>query len=78
MATIKIVTVIDAPIEICFDLARDIDFHVRSMAETGERAVAGSFGSANRSRGKPATLASCNDLPPGLQRSTGRNTSGTR
>jgi hypothetical protein len=41
MATIKIVTVIDAPIEICFDLARDIDFHVRSMAETGERAVAG-------------------------------------
>src|SRR6476620_8952059 len=41
VARFKIVTVIAAPIEVCFDLARDIDFHVRSMSKTGERAVAG-------------------------------------
>jgi ligand-binding SRPBCC domain-containing protein len=41
MATIRIVTPINAPIEVCFDLARDIDFHTRSLADTGERAVAG-------------------------------------
>lgn len=41
MAAFRIVTTIDAPIEVCFDLARDIDFHVRTMAATGERAVAG-------------------------------------
>ena len=41
MATFRIVTVIAAPREVCFDLARDIDFHVRSLADTGERAVAG-------------------------------------
>lgn len=41
MATFRIVTEIAAPIEVCFDLARDIDFHVRSFAATGERAVAG-------------------------------------
>ena len=32
---------IAAPIDRCFDLARDIDFHTRSLAGTGERAVAG-------------------------------------
>jgi ligand-binding SRPBCC domain-containing protein len=41
MAVIRIVTVIAAPIEQCFDLARDIDFHTRSLAGTGERAVGG-------------------------------------
>src|SRR5436305_8542547 len=41
MATFRIVTTIDAPIEVCFDLARDIDFHTRSLEGTGERAVAG-------------------------------------
>lgn len=41
MAVIHIVTAIAAPIERCFDLARDIDFHARTMAHTGERAVAG-------------------------------------
>ena len=41
MARIKIVTLIDAPLEACFDLSRDIDFHVKSMSETGERAIAG-------------------------------------
>jgi len=32
---------ISAPIERCFDLARDIDFHTLSLEATGERAVAG-------------------------------------
>lgn len=41
MAAFRIVTTIAAPIEVCFDLARDIDFHTRSLGETGERAVAG-------------------------------------
>jgi ligand-binding SRPBCC domain-containing protein len=41
MAVIRIVTTIAAPIDLCFDLARDIDFHTRSLAGTGERAVAG-------------------------------------
>lgn len=41
MASIRIVTVIEAPIEVCFDLARDIDFHTESLGHTGERAVAG-------------------------------------
>jgi len=41
MAQFRIVTVIAAPPALCFDLARDIDFHVRSLADTGERAVAG-------------------------------------
>ena len=41
MAAFRIVTVIAAPIGVCFDLARDIDFHTRSMEATGEKAVAG-------------------------------------
>jgi ligand-binding SRPBCC domain-containing protein len=41
VASFRIVTEIAAPIEVCFDLARDIDFHTRSLGETGERAVAG-------------------------------------
>src|SRR6516165_1824980 len=41
MAVIRIVTMIAAPIDRCFDLAGDIDFHTRSLAGTGERAVAG-------------------------------------
>jgi len=38
---IHVETEIGAPIERVFDLARDIDFHQRSMAHTGERAIAG-------------------------------------
>ena len=38
---IHLETHIAAPIERVFDLARDIDLHARSMAATGERAVAG-------------------------------------
>ena len=41
VAKFRIVTQIAAPIEVCFDLARDIDFHTRSLGDTGERAVAG-------------------------------------
>jgi ligand-binding SRPBCC domain-containing protein len=38
---IHLETRIDAPIERVFDLARDIDLHARSMAATGEEAIAG-------------------------------------
>ena len=41
MARIRSVTMIDAPKELCFDLARDIDFHTETLAHTGEIAVAG-------------------------------------
>ena len=41
MAMIHVETTITAPIERCFDLARDIDFHVKSVASTNERAIAG-------------------------------------
>src|SRR5690242_11005121 len=34
-------TLINAPIERCFDLARSIDFHLQSAESTGERAIAG-------------------------------------
>jgi len=41
MAIVRLETTITAPIGRCFDLARDIDFHVSSLASTGERAIAG-------------------------------------
>jgi ligand-binding SRPBCC domain-containing protein len=41
MARFRIITEIAAPIQVCFDLARDIDFHTRSLEGTGERAVGG-------------------------------------
>jgi ligand-binding SRPBCC domain-containing protein len=41
MAEISIQTMIKAPVERCFDLARDIDFHTQSLSETEECAVAG-------------------------------------
>ena len=41
MATIKLETHIHAPIEICFDVSRDIDVHIESTKHTGERAIAG-------------------------------------
>ena len=34
LAGFRIVTKIAAPIELCFNLARDIDFHTRSLFET--------------------------------------------
>ncbi|MEM6853620.1 MAG: SRPBCC family protein [Planctomycetota bacterium] len=41
MPTINVETRIVAPPELCFDVARDIDFHVQSLKHTGERAVGG-------------------------------------
>ncbi len=41
MTAIRIVTLIAAPTDRCFDLARDIGFHTLSLAGTGEKAVAG-------------------------------------
>jgi ligand-binding SRPBCC domain-containing protein len=41
MGVFRLKTVIAAPVERCFDLARNLDFHMRSLAHTGERAVAG-------------------------------------
>ena len=41
MPVITIVTQIHASIELCFDLARSVEIHVRSTTETNERPVAG-------------------------------------
>lgn len=41
LQTVTIELWIDAPIERCFDAARDLDLHVTSMRHTKERAVAG-------------------------------------
>jgi len=41
MPTVVLETQIHAPIEVCFDLARDIDAHCRTTGSTQERAVAG-------------------------------------
>ena len=41
MTTLVVETHIAAPIEVCFDLARDVEAHVRTSSSTGERAVGG-------------------------------------
>jgi len=41
MAIIRLETHIKAPIEICFDVSRDIDVHIESTKHTGETAIAG-------------------------------------
>ena len=41
MTKFRLETRIDAPIDRVFDLARDVGLHERSMADTGERAIAG-------------------------------------
>lgn len=41
MATITLETRINAPIETCFNLARNIDVHLLSTVQTREKAVAG-------------------------------------
>jgi ligand-binding SRPBCC domain-containing protein len=41
MSGIHLETTIAAPIQVVFDLARDVDFHQRSVAHTGEKAVGG-------------------------------------
>jgi len=41
MPVIMVITRIDAPMQRCFDLARDIDLHMRSLQISREKAVAG-------------------------------------
>jgi ligand-binding SRPBCC domain-containing protein len=41
MPVIRLETFIRAPLEVCFDLARDVEVHMASTAGTGERAVEG-------------------------------------
>ena len=41
MPLIELTTIINAPIERCFDLARSIDLHKRSMDGTNEEAIGG-------------------------------------
>jgi ligand-binding SRPBCC domain-containing protein len=41
MPLIRLETFINAPVELCFDLSRDLDVHVASSGSTGERAIAG-------------------------------------
>lgn len=44
MPTIELITIVNAPIEKCFDLARNIDLHIESTKQTGEQAIAGRTG----------------------------------
>ncbi len=41
MPTIHLEILIDAPIEVCFDLSRSIEFHTQSTIGTNEKAVGG-------------------------------------
>ncbi|MBB6238947.1 ligand-binding SRPBCC domain-containing protein [Pedobacter sp. AK013] len=41
MSKIILKTLINAPIEHCFDLSRNIDLHLQSMKASGENAIAG-------------------------------------
>jgi ligand-binding SRPBCC domain-containing protein len=41
MPTLELTTMIGAPVERVFDLARSIDLHVKTAGSTGERAIAG-------------------------------------
>ena len=41
MPVISYEVYINAPIEVCFDLTRDVEIHTKTTAKTKERAVAG-------------------------------------
>ncbi|MDQ2948955.1 MAG: SRPBCC family protein, partial [Acidobacteriota bacterium] len=41
MPIIEVFTLIAAPVELCFDLASDIDIHIASTEGTNEKAIAG-------------------------------------
>lgn len=41
MTKIKLVTYINAPIEKCFDLSRDVNIHLLSASKTNEKVIAG-------------------------------------
>ena len=70
----RLETLIEAPIDVVFDLARDIGLHERSMASTGERAIAGrTSGPIERARpspGAPVTSACRGRSPAVSPRST--------
>ncbi len=38
---IELRTIVDAPLERCFDLARNVDFHIHSVASSREQAIDG-------------------------------------
>ena len=44
MTRIELSTFINAPVAVCFDMARSIDLHVSSMAQTREKAISGRTG----------------------------------
>jgi ligand-binding SRPBCC domain-containing protein len=41
MPVIRIETIVNAPVELCFDLSRSIDLHIESTKQTGETAIGG-------------------------------------
>src|SRR5688572_15000921 len=41
MSIIRVAIDINAPPEVCFDMARSVDAHIESARSTGERAIAG-------------------------------------
>jgi ligand-binding SRPBCC domain-containing protein len=41
MPVIRLITIINAPVQRCFDLARNITFHEETTSETNEKAIAG-------------------------------------
>lgn len=41
MTLIRLITLIEAPVGVCFDLARSVDVHLDSLTHTRERVVAG-------------------------------------
>jgi ligand-binding SRPBCC domain-containing protein len=41
MTQISLTTLIEAPVEICFDLSRSVEVHLKSTARTNEIAIAG-------------------------------------
>ena len=41
MPTLELQTIIQAPVETCFDLSRSVDLHLLSTAGTGEKVAAG-------------------------------------
>jgi len=43
MTTIRLTTVINAPVEMVFDLSRDIDFHTISVKHSKEKAISGTI-----------------------------------
>lgn len=57
MPIIKLKTFIKAPIDMCFDLARNVEIHTKTTSHTNERAVGGvTTGRGMKSSGRPFIL----------------------